>query len=339
MDWIKKRYDQFLLALFAVMLLAFAILIILKIGAFGEKFTEAATPVPPKMNIPPLILDRVDEAKTALETPPVWNIDTKEPRTTGSLFVSEVYMIGEEGVPKKPKEDAIRQDSLTGAKIPNRWFLDNALPLREANVALQDPDQDGFANEDEWRAKPPTDPNNKDSHPAYHTKLFLKQFIQIPFRLIFSAYDGDPKKDQPEKINFQINTVDLKQPSEFLKIGEMVPNTKFKLQKFDYKTALNPGTGDETDVSELTLINEETGTVVVLILTKVTNSPDVYSLFNYQWPQPPQDIRVKKLQEFALKPDTDKRYKLIDISETEAVIQLPTGEPYTVSRDPRPPGK
>ncbi len=339
MDWIKKRYDQFLLALLAVVLLAFAVLIILRTGSFGETFAEAATPVPPKMNIPPLILDRVDDAKTALERPPVWVIDNKEPRTTGSLFVSEVYMIGEEGIPKKPKEDAIRQDSLTDEKIPNRWFLDNALPLREAGVAMQDPDQDGFVNEDEWRAKPQTDPNNKESHPPYHTKLFLKQFIQIPFRLIFSAYDGDPKKDPIDKINFQINTVDLRQPSEFLKIGEMVPNTKFKLEKFEYKTVFNPGTGDETDVSELTLVNMETNVVVVLVLTKVTNSPDVYALFDYQWPQPPMDIRVKKLQEFALKPDTDKRYKLIDISESQAVIQLPTGESYTVPRDPRPPGK
>ena len=44
---------------------------------------------------------------------------------------------------------------------------------------------------------------------------------------------------------------------------------------------------------------------------------------------------MKKLQEFALKPDTDKRYKLVDINETQAVIQLPTGEKYTVIRDPR----
>ncbi len=331
MDWIKKRYDQFFLALAAVALLAFAILIVLKTGSFGAKFADAVATVPQKNKIPPLILDRVDEAKSALEKPATWTIDNKE----GSLFVSEVFMIGEGGTPVKPEGDAIRQDSLTGSKIPNKWFLDNSLPLREAGVALQDPDQDGFSNEDEWRAKPQTDPHNKESHPPYYTKLFLKQFIQIPFRLIFSAYDGDPKRDKVDRMNFQINTVDLRQPSEFLNLGQTVPNTKFKLEKFEYKTVLNPGTGDETDVSELTLVNTETNVIVVLILTKVTNSPDVYALFDYQWPQPPQDIRVKKLQVFALKPDTDKRYKLVDITESQAVIQLPSGESHTVVRDPR----
>ena len=229
----------------------------------------------------------------------------------------------------------LRSDSLTGKPIPNQWFLDHGLSPLEATASSLDPDKDGFMNEDEWRADPQTDPNNKDSHPPYHTKLFIKDFIQVPFRLIFSSYDGDPKKDKPETMTYGINTVDLRQPSAFLSLGDTVANTKFKLDKFEYKTVLNPGTGDETDVSELTIDNTETGEPIVLVLTKVTNSPDVYQVFEYQWPQPPQDIRVKKLQEFALKPETDKRYKLVDIKESEAVIQLPSGEKYTVVRDPR----
>jgi hypothetical protein len=331
MDWIKKRYDQFILALAAAALLACGIMIVLKTGSFAEKFTEALTTVSPSRKIPPLVLDRVDEAKAALEKPPTWVIENKEPRSRGSLFVSELYIVGPEGIPLKPNIGNLRSDSLTGKAIPNSWFIDNNLPLREASVALQDPDKDGFLNEDEWREN--TDPNNKDSHPPYHTKLFLKQLIQIRFRLIFNAVNGDIKK--PETLEFQINTVDLRQPSEFLKIGDMVPNTKFKIDKFEFKEELNKNTGEKTDVSELTLINTETNDKVVLVLTKVTNSPDSFGLFDYQWPQPPQDIRVKKLQEFVLKPETDKRYKLVDITETEAVIQLPNGEKYTVVRDPR----
>ena len=48
-------------------------------------------------------------------------------------------------------------------------------------------------------------------------------------------------------------------------------------------------------------------------------------------------IRVKKLQEFVLKPEVDDthHYKLIDINDTEAQIQLPDGENYTVTMDPR----
>ncbi len=335
MDWIKKRYDQFLLALAAILLLACAVLLILRAQSFGEKFNDVQAAIPPNNKIPPLVLDRIEEAKATTEKPSAWVLDTNpDPqRVRGSLFVSEYYMIGSaSGVPEKPKEGTLYTDSLTKQPIPNSWFMGNSLPLLNTDVATQDPDQDGFTNEDEWRGK--TDPNNKDSHPPYHTKLFLNQFIKVPIRLIISSYDGDGKKDKPETMSYGINTVDLRQPSEFLKLGQPVTNTKFKLDKFEYKTKLNPGTGDEEDVSELTVINTETSEVVILVLTKVTDSPNTFALFDYQWP-PTQDISVAKLQQFGLRPGTTADYKLIDINETEAVIQLPSGEKYTVPRDPR----
>ena len=93
----------------------------------------------------------------------------------------------------------------------------------------------------------------------------------VPFRLLFSAYDGDPKKDAPEKFTFQINTIDLKQPSEFLKLGERVPNTKWKLTKFRFKELKGP-TIDDEDVSELTLTNTETKEEILLILNRVTDT-------------------------------------------------------------------
>src|SRR6202012_4333078 len=143
----------------------------------------------------------------------------------------------------------------------------------DPSVPFQDADKDGFTNEDEFRAG--TDPNNKDDHPPYYSKLFLAKFIKVPLRLVLNAYDGAPKRDKPDKFSFQIDTIDLKQPSEFLKLGEMVPNTKFKLEKFEYKTAFNPKTEDQEEVSELTLIATDTGDKIVLIYNKVTDSPDV----------------------------------------------------------------
>ena len=201
------------------------------------------------------------------------------------------------------------------------------------NVTKEDPDKDGFLNEDEWREK--TDPNNKDSHPPYVTKLFAGTWIKVPFRLLFNAIDGDPAKDKPEKMSFQINTVDLRQPSEFLRLGETVSKTKFKLKSFQYKVIPDPNAGDK-DVSELTLVNSETNEEIILVKEKVTDSPDSFEMFDYQWPQPPVQIRVKKLQEFVLLPEKEKKYKLVDIKESEAVITLPSGENLTIKRDPRP---
>ena len=97
----------------------------------------------------------------------------------------------------------------------------------------------------------------------------------------------------------------------------------------------DPNAGDK-DVSELTLENTDTRETIVLVKEKVTDSPDSYGLFDYLHPQPPIQIRVKKGQEFVLLPEKDKKYKLVDIKEGEAVIALPSGEKITVKPDPRP---
>jgi hypothetical protein len=172
----------------------------------------------------------------------------------------------------------------------------------------------------------------------FGAKLFLKRFEKVPFRLVFKSYDGDPKKDKLEKFSFQIETIDRRQPTEFLKIGEMVPNTKFKLETFQFKEAKNLNTGEMDDVSELTVVDTESSDKIVLIMNKVTDSPDVYANFEYEWTQPALMIRVKKFGEFVLKPEVDDthHYKLLDINDTEATIQLPGDKgTYVVKKDPR----
>jgi hypothetical protein len=342
MNWIKKRYDQFLLALLAIGLLACAVLIFLKVQNFGENFTTVVAVVPPDNNVKPVKLDKIDEAKETLKTPAAWTpikFDSDYRASRGSMFASERYIIdAATGSPVRPDKGSLYKNTLTGEPIPNRWFLDNDLPLLEPTAPLQDADKDGFTNEEEWAGK--TDPNKKESHPPYYTKLFLAKFIQIPFRLVFKSYDGDPKVDpQGMKMEFQIDTIDLRQPSSFLKLGDSVANTKFKLEKFEFKTAFNPKIQENEDVSELTLVNTETGGKIVLIYNRTINSPDVYALFVYEWPQPALMINVRKLGEFILKPEVDDQhhYKLLDVNETEAQIQLPDGSKRTIKPDPRRP--
>src|SRR5262245_56447870 len=128
MNWIKKRYDQFILALIAAALLVSAIVVHLKTGSFSERFAEAKATVPINKNIPPLKLGAVEEAKDKLQNPPVWAVETDyENGTRGSLIVSQHYIIGESGVPKKPIGGAARIDSLTKKPIPNRWFMNHSL--------------------------------------------------------------------------------------------------------------------------------------------------------------------------------------------------------------------
>src|SRR4051812_27533270 len=103
MDWIKKRYDQFLLALAAAALLGFAVMVYLKTGGFGEKFSEARSTVTISKQIPQLVLTDVELARTNLTTPPVWTIPRDfEKESRGSLFVSQPYIVSTLGVPQKP---------------------------------------------------------------------------------------------------------------------------------------------------------------------------------------------------------------------------------------------
>src|SRR5207253_4859111 len=58
--------------------------------------------------------------------------------------------------------------------------------------------------------------------------LKLKSFSQEPFRLVFASRTED---------TFGINTIDLRQPTQFVKIGDTIVGTHFRVAKFTEKTA------------------------------------------------------------------------------------------------------
>ena len=348
MDWIKKHYDQFALGLISIVVLACAILLYLKTQSFPEQFSSAVEQPPKGRTLPPIVLNKIDDANALLKNPPQWtpSVPGAKDNKRGMLFVSEQYVLGKTGTPERIQVGSYYKVSLTGEDIPNTWFTDKGISVFDPTAPFQDPDKDGFPNEIEYLYK--TDPQDANSHPPYYKMLFLKAVEQTPFRLRFDGYDGDPRKGKAEDFSYQINTIDLRQPSEFLKLGEKVAHTNFQLIKFEYKTAKNLKTDEQEEVSELTLKNTETGDVVVLILGKVVNSPNYFVRFNYEWPSPaqpplrPVEFTVKKLGTFALRPNVKEIYKLIDIKDNVAVIQLPDGQKtpegattVQIARDPR----
>ncbi len=92
--------------------------------------------------------------------------------------------------------------------------------------------------------------------------------------------------------------MDLKQPTQFLKIGEMVAGTPYKVVKYEHKTMDKDGL--EVDVSELTVENQETSQKIVLVNDKPVNDPTVYALFKYLWDG--SEFKVKKNDSFSVKP-------------------------------------
>ena len=95
----------------------------------------------------------------------------------------------------------------------------------------------------------------------------------VTTRVSFNAYDGDGKTAKPSELNFQVNTLSIKQPTVFLKLGEVIPNTPLKLQKFEYKTKPNPAAKEDEEVSELTVIHIVTKATTVLVFQKPADIP------------------------------------------------------------------
>src|SRR5580704_5896514 len=102
MDWIKKHYDQFALAVISAAVLAFAIFLYLKTQNFGERFAEALAQPIQNDKVPPIVLDQIDKANALLAKPPAWDVPASDrPSDRGSLFVSERYMLDKEGNPTR----------------------------------------------------------------------------------------------------------------------------------------------------------------------------------------------------------------------------------------------
>lgn len=309
MDWIKNNYEKFTLLLLAVSLLGVSGYLVWDTHSFLTTFEDIKDNGGHNNNVIPLETKSMDAAKAAVEKGESWN------GHKGSLFVSRKYLV---------KDDKL-VDPLDGtsgplhAPVPNNWFADNGLDILDQDILNEDPDGDGFTNLDEWQGQ--TDPQNKASHPPYTTKLRLVKFIKQPFRLMF--------KSRPDADSFQLDTIDVRQPTQILKVGDQIAGTKFKIIGFEEKKFLNPKTDSESDVSELTIQNTESGDKVVLILEKLVDSPDSYALFRYLWDG--TEVKVKKDREFSVKPEEDVKYKVIDIQEAEATIEnTKTGEKIKV---------
>lgn len=315
MDWIKKNYEKFSLLLLALALAGVSVFLILSARSFLTVFDSIHANVIHNNNIPALDTGKIEEAKVALQKSPVWS------GHPGSLFVSRKYLI-KEGALYDPLEPTQGGTTLAlHPPIPNAWFIKYNLDLLDSDILDQDPDGDGFTNLEEWKnlkgdGSDSTDPTDKNSHPPYYTKLRLEKYIREHFLMLFAAYDGDPAK--PDSLTFQINAITAGKPSQFLKMGDTIAGTKFKITKFELKKFTDANDVIK-DVSELTVEHSDTGEKVVMVLDKLADSPDSYALFKYLWNN--TELKVKKDKEFSLAPEEDQKYKLVDIQEQEAVIE------------------
>ena len=296
MDWIRAHYDRVALIAAAAFLLLCLVSVWRKSAQFQTEFAVSQTAPPPKKVSTPAKAVELETARQKLNHPPRWTFSGRS-----GLFVPEKHFVGTNGLL------ATLETTEVHPPVPNDWLEQFSLPIAEGDVLDQDPDGDGFTNLDEWQNH--SDPTDRNSHPDYVTKLKLKSATEEPFRLMFSSWVGD---------SYAINTIDLKQPTQFLKKGDTIRGTRFKIVKFTEKYQPDKY-GTDVDLSEVTLEHEETKQRLTLTKEKVATSPESVATFIYSWSER-REFQVRKDQEFSLNPEEQIKYKLIDVQPAKAVI-------------------
>lgn len=297
MNWLRANYDRVAVLAGALFLLGCAFSIWRSAAGFSENFAALQPAGPAKPAAQTAQAVELENAVERLRQPPQWTFTGRS-----GLFVPEQHFIGPSGLP------ATLQNTEVHPPVPNEWLNQFELPIADADVLSQDPDTDGYTNLEEWQGR--TNPSDKNSHPPFIAKLKMKGFAREPFRLVFASQAGE---------TFTINTTDLKEPTQFLKIGDTISGVPFKIINFEEKREPNPATGGELDVSELTLENPDTKEQLKLVKEKVMISPQSIATFVYLWGER-REFSVKKDQEFSLPPQTDIKFKLIDVQPNKAVI-------------------
>lgn len=297
MDWLKKHYEQAILIAATLVLLASSGLVIHNVFSFPEQFGDRNSKKPADNTIKPYPKEALTSAGARVDRPRTWNAHD------GSLLISDPYVLVS-GTLINPIESEIPLHP----PISNKWIQQYDLPYWEGDLKDQDPDGDHFTNADEFLAG--TNPIDKNSVPPYWTKLRLLKFISKPFRLIFTGTPDDGE-------TFTINARDTRSRTQFLHLGDMIKDTPYKVLSYEKKMTTKDEI--EIDVSELTIQNTETGQKLILIANKEANDPTSYGQFinlidNLKF-------TVKKDDEFALSSEPDRKYKLIDISDKEALIE------------------
>jgi len=304
MDWIKKHYDKVILALAALACAACAVMAYMKFSALEADFSMAKFE-DQKHEIPEPPMEVLARAIVLVKDPVQWRPHS------GSLLVSRLYLRkGDQLIDPIESEDPIHPP------IPNKWFIEHNIDYTDPDILNKDLHGNGFTVIEIWRAG--LNPNDPRATPPLTTKLFLQSFISTPFLIKFTGSPDDGE-------TFMINAQGIKR-TQFLKIGDMIEAGKdadgkpqepvYKLIKFTPKTTVKNDI--EVDVSELIIENTKTNRRITLVTNVDGNDPSSEAEFFYKINN--STFKVKIDEEFHLPPDTETRYKLISVSETEATI-------------------
>ncbi len=219
-----------------------------------------------------------------------------------------------------PPPSTTEQDA-AAARMEQAWLREKKVDPQSllAVDTGQDSDGDGWTDAEEIAYG--TDPHDPNSHPPLYTKLRMVKLDAQPFPVVFDGVEG-------KKASL---TIQHGQMSEryVLAVGARIPGESWKIVSIHPRKNVDKS-GTTIDVSELTLVNAESGEKLVLVKSMQANSPGGTAVLSLEGMD--REVQVKEKQQFSLSPDGSDRYTVLDIRPTQVVLKVNgTGEVITVS--------
>jgi hypothetical protein len=187
--------------------------------------------------------------------------------------------------------------------------------LFSPNVGLQDADEDGFNNEEEFESK--TDPRDPKSLPPLTNKLVLKKRIANDYILLLKNGDvsGTP--------SFQIRRIKPEPAgNKFAPLNEAFGFdrgvNRFVVKAHTTKKVQHPTLG-ERDAFVVTVLDNATNAEFELVQDVEKNLAEYEAEFEFRWKKVEIIPSVKKGKVFQL-PGVGKSYLVREIEENKAVI-------------------
>ncbi len=226
--------------------------------------------------------------------------------------------------------DLQTEDKPLRPPMTNAFLIRNELPnIESPNVGALDADNDGFSNEEEFAAKPQTNPMDAKSRPPVIQKLFLKQRLTHDYKIKLNS------SSPPYQVQ---RTTPEPKGSKFVSPGDEFGFDKgiirFKAISFEQKIVKDDKVG-EKDVSELKCLDSATKKEFVLIRGSETNLAEYEAEFEFRIGNP--EIRKVKQGETFQIPGIGITFKVLSIEENQAVIvpvdgEKPAGEQVTIKK-------
>ncbi|HUF62852.1 MAG TPA: Amuc_1099 family pilus-like system protein [Verrucomicrobiales bacterium] len=318
---IKNHWDQIVLIVASVVAIGCSGYFIFRSLTFAKEF-EAAD-VPPVVKLKETGLTDLETAAGLYRGEVAW----AKPEGAWGLFRSVPIVLDAQGEARRVEAEG----TPVLPPLSNAYILKHGLDITSPDLLRQDPDGDGFTNEEEF-INGETDPNNRADHPPFYTKLCLVELMPSDYTLIYETTTGN--QHQIKRIR---KTASGDETDNFwMREGESFDDgDRFRLDRYEKVEGVNPRTDTKVDLSVVTVTDMATGANQTFELerAKPFPLPTFTGIFRDALDTDRGDFKIKEGDSIILSKDTDSiPYKVIKVTEDEAEIENPEGESIIVPR-------